>query len=183
MKKVLLFSFLLLLSSAAVYAYETVIIKYPAGEVWTKAYYKKVGNEAILQYVPAGQSSQDWTRTIIVHSYYDSAYPINVFIANDLARMRKTNPTGNYRYLKYTEVDSMATRCTDDYKTIKAQCEFFRVTNAHNGIISLHYINRNKDDFKENYYQWYDIIKKAKFYNSYYRDERTFDKAEYFELW
>ena len=183
MKKVLLFSILFLITAIGAFAYETVIIKYPAGEVWTKAYYKKIGDEAILQYVPAGQSHQDWTRSIIVHAYYESAYPINVFISNDLARMKLTNPTGNYRYLKLTENDSMATRCTDDYKNIKAQCEFFRVTYVHNGIISLHYINRDKEDFKANYYQWYDIIKRAKYLNSYYRDERTFDKSEYFELW
>ena len=40
----------------------------------------------------------------------------------------------------------------------------------------------NKDDFMENYNQWYNIIKRAKLYNSYYRDERMLDKAEYFEL-
>ncbi len=183
MKKVLLSSFLILLSTLGVFAYETVIIKYPEGELWNKSYYKKVGNEAILQYLPAGETPQDWKRSIVVHSYYDTAMPINYFINTELLRMKKVNPNGNYRYLKITPVDSMATRCTEDYKDIKGQCEFYRVTNAHNGIISLHYINRDKEDFKENYRQWYDIIKRAKFYNTYYRDERTLDKSEYFELW
>ena len=97
--------------------------------------------------------------------------------------MQKTNPTGKYRYLKFTDRESMMTRWTEDYKNVKAQCEFFRITNVHNGIVSLHYINRDKEDFKDNYKQWFDIIWKAKYYNSYYRDERTFDKSEYFELW
>lgn len=182
-KKVLFLSLILLFLIPTVIAYETVIIKYPPGELWVKAYYKKIGNEAILQYVPNGQTSKEWNRTIIVHSYFDSSYPINIFISNELMRMKKTNPTGNYRYLKYTPVDSMAFRCTENYKDIKAQCEFYRVTNAHKGIISLHYINRDKEDFMDNYREWYNIIKKAKYYNSYYRDERTFDKSEYFELW
>ena len=183
MKKALLFSFLILLSTLAVMAYETIIIKYPAGELWVKAYYKKVGNQAILQYVPGGQTHENWKRSIIIHSYYDTSYPIGNFITAEILKMKKTNPLGKYRYLKYTSVDAIATRCTDDYNGVKAQCEFYRVTNAHSGVVTIHYINRDKKDFHENYKQWYDIIRKAKFYNSYYRDERTLDKSEYFELW
>lgn len=182
MKKVLLFSFFMLVSTLAVFSYETIIIKYPPGELWLKAYYKKVGNEAILQYLPKGQSNPDWKRSIIVHSYNGSGLSAKIFIANDLARMMKTNPTSGYKYLKLAEVDAIAGRCTEDYKNVKAQCEFYRVTRAHGGIITLHYINRDKDDFMQNYNQWYEIIKRAKYYNSYYRDERTFDKSEYFEL-
>ena len=36
--------------------------------------------------------------------------------------------------------------------------------------------------FMENYSEWYNRIKRAKFYNSYYRNERMFNKSEYFEL-
>lgn len=183
MKKVLLFSLLFLFIIQSVFAYETIIIKYPPGELWLKSYYKRVGNEAILQYLPKGETPQDWKRTIIVHSYYESAYPIRNFTMTELLKMKKTNPTGNYRYLKFNDRESMVTRCTDNYKNIKAQCEFYRITHVHNGIVSLHYINRDKEDFMDNYRQWFDIIWKAKYYNSYYRDERTFDKSEYFELW
>ncbi len=183
MKKVLLTSFIFFITCLVIWAYETVIIKYPSGELWVKVYYRKVGNEAILQYVPKGQSHRDWKRSIIVHSYADSAYPVNIFIANDLERMMKTNPTGKYKYLKLTDVDSMAGRCTEDYKTVKAQCEFYRVSRAHGGIISLHYINRDKNDFMKNYTQWYDIIRKAKYLNTYWRNERTLNKSEFFELW
>ena len=183
MKKALLFSFLFLLIIPAVLAYETIIIKYPPGELWIKAYYKRVGNEAILQYVPNGQTRYDWKRTIIVHSYYDYAYPIRSFTTTELLKMQRTNPNGKYRYLKLTDREAMVTRCTEDYKNVKAQCEFYRITNVHNGIATLHYINRDKEDFKYNYKEWFDIIWKAKYYNSYYRDERTFDKSEYFELW
>lgn len=182
MKKALLCSIVMLFTSLAVFAYETIIIKYPQGELWVKAYYKKVRDEAILQYVPKGQTSENWMRTIIVHSYEYSSIPVNTFIGGDLTRMKKTNPTSGYQYLKLTDTDAIAGRCTDDYKNVKAQCEFYRVTRAHGGIISIHYINRDKDDFYANYDQWYNIIKRAVLYNSYYRDERTFDKSEYFEL-
>lgn len=181
MKRVLLFS-ILLLTTLSVFAYETIIIKYPSGELWVKAYYKKVRNEAILQYVPKGQSHNDWNRSIIVHSYNESGTPIKSFIAGDLARMTKTNPTANYKYLKLVDTDAIAGRCTQDYKGIQAQCEFYRVTRMHNGIVSIHYINRDKDDFLSNYTVWYDIIRQAKFYNSYYRDERILNKSEFFEI-
>ena len=183
MKRVLLSSLILLFTTIAVFAYETIIIKYPDGELWQKAYYKKIGAEAILQYLPKGQTREKWTRSIVVHSYYDSAYPVNNFIAAELLRMTKLNPTGKYKYLKFTPVDSIAGRCTDDYKNIKAQCEIYRVSRAHEGVVSIHYINRNKEDFMNNYRQWYDIIKRAKFLNTYWRNERMLNKSEYFELW
>lgn len=181
MKKVLLFS-LMFLTALSVMAYETIIIKYPDGELWVKAYYKKKGNEAILQYVPKGQSANKWERTIVVHSYNDSVYPVNIFMQNNLAMMKKQNPTADYKMLRMTSNDAIAGRCTENYKNIQAQCEFFRVTHAHNAIVSVHYINKNKNDFLSNYTVWYEIIKRAKFLNSYYRNERTLNKSEYFEI-
>ena len=184
MKKVLLFSIIvLLISPLLVFAYETIIIHFPEGEKWEKAYYKKINNEAILQYTPEPQTYDNWTRTIIVHSYKDSVYPINIFINTNARRMQKANPTAKYKTLKTGERDAIITRCTDDYNEIKAQCEFFRATKAHNGIVTIHYINRNKKDFASNYTLWLEIISNTKFLNSYYRDERTFNKSQYFELW
>jgi len=182
MKKVLLISLLFLILTLSAKAYETIIIKYPDGELWQKAYYKKVGLEALLQYVPAGQSASSWKRSIFVHSYNESTLPVNLFIANDLARMTKTNPTNHYKYLKLTDTDAIAGRCTEDYKNVKAQCEFFRVTRTHNGIVTLHYVNRDKKEFIRDFKKWYDIIRKAKYLNSYWRNERMLNKSEYFEL-
>ena len=185
MKKVHLFSLivcLLLMSMLSVFAYETIIIKFPNKELWVKGYYKKVGNEAILQYVPQGQSSNNWDRTVVIHSYKYSNYPINVFLSNTTGRMTKMNPTGAYKTLRLTENEAIVGRCTNNYNKVQGQCEFLRVTRGYEGIVTIHYMNKDKDDFMYHYNQWYDIIKKAKLYNSYYRDERTLDKAEYFEL-
>ena len=183
MKKVLLVNFVLLFTVLSVLAYETVIIKFPENEVWIKAYYKKVGLESILQYVPRGQTQKNWNRAIIVHAYDGANYPITVFMANNIAMMAKNNPTSPYRYLRLNDYDCIAGRCTSDYKGIKAQCEFFRATKAHGGIISIHYINKDKDDFMANYKLWYDIIRKAKFMNTYWRNDRILNKSEFFELW
>ena len=172
---------LFLLSTICVFAYETIIIKFPDRELWVKAYYKKVGNEAILQYVPSGQARDNWSRAVVVHSY-KSNYPINVFLSNTTSRMLKINPTSSYKTLRLTENDAIVGRCTTNHNKVQGQCEFLRVTRGYEGIVTIHYMNKNKDDFMYHYNQWYDIIKKAKMYNSYYRDERMLNKAEYFEL-
>ena len=180
MKKLLLFS-VILFSALSVFAYETIIIKFPDKELWIKGYYKKTNTEAILQYVPKGEGANNWRRTIVVHSY-KSGFPVNIFMANTTARMLKINPTAKYKTLKNTPYDMIVGRCTDDYQKVEAQCEFLRAVKGYEGIVTIHYMNKNKNDFIYNYNQWYDIIRKARLYNSYYRDERTLDKAEYFEL-
>ena len=182
MKKVLLFSLLFFISTLVVAAYETIIIKFPDKELWVKTYYKKIGNEAILQYAPKGQNSNYWNKTVVIHSYKHSTYPINVFLSNNTARLMKVNPTANYKTLRLTPEDAIVGRCTQNYNKIEAQCEFYRVVRGYEGIVTIHYMNKDKDDFIANYNQWYNIVKKAKLYNSYYRDERTLNKAEYFEL-
>jgi len=183
MKKILLSVSFVFLMTLAVFAYETVIVKYPEEENWVKVYYKKVGNEAIAQYVPVTQSRENWTRTVVIHAYKDSAYTIRTFMGNSLARMERANRTSNYRMIRQTENDAIAVRCTDTFQNVSAQCEIFRGTTGHGGIVSIHYINKDKKDFMNNYKQWYEIIKGAKLYNSYYRDERTLDKSEYCEFY
>ena len=71
MKKLLLSSFALFLTIIPVFAYETVILKYPDGELWESVYYKKTYFEGIAQYVLRGQTSKDWTKSVIFHSYND----------------------------------------------------------------------------------------------------------------
>ena len=181
MRKVLLFS-ILIFSALSVFAYETIIIKFPDKELWVKGYYKKIGNEALLQYVPNGQSSNNWTRSIVIHSYKHSEFPINVFLHNSSAKLLKANPTARYKTLRLTQNDAIVGRCTENYGKVQARCEFYRVTRGYEGIVTIHYMNKNKDDFMAHYNQWYNIIKRAKLYNSYYRDDRMLDKAEYFEL-
>lgn len=182
MKKVLLFSLFFMFSTLIVLAYETIIFHFPDGELWEKAYYKKSGHEAILQYTPSGQTSDNWIRTIVVHSYNNTGYPVKQFAQSELQKMKKINPTSSYQTLRLKERDAIFTRCTEDYKNIQAQCEFVRITQAHGGIITIQYMNRNKKDFENNYTLWLEVIRGARFLNSYYRNERTFNKSNYFEL-
>ena len=181
MKKVLLFS-LILITTLSVCAYETIIFHFPDGELWETAYYKKVGNEAILQYVPGGQTSNIWTRSIVVHSYNEMEYPANYFAQTEIRKMRRINPTGAYKTIRSRENDAIFTRCTDDYKDIQGHCEFLRITKAHGGTVTIQYMNRNKKDFENNYTLWLEVIRGARLMNSFFRGERTFDKALYYEL-
>ena len=182
MKKVLLFSLILFFFTAVVFAYETIIIHFPDGELWEKAYYKKVNNEAILQYVPAGETTDIWTRAIVVHSYNNSGFTVRDFAANEIRKMRRINPKGAYRTIRMRENDAIFTRCTEEYKELQPHCEFLRISRAHGGIITVQYMNRNKKNFENNYTLWLETIRGAKFMNSYFRGERTFDKELYFEL-
>lgn len=181
MKKVLLFS-LLLLTTLAVCAYETIVFHFPDGELWEPAYYKKVGNEAILQYVPGGQTSNNWKRTVVVHSYNENESPAPYFAQLEIRKMRRINPTGQYSIIKSRENDAIYKRCTEDYKDVQAHCEFLRITRAHGGLVTIQYMNRNKEDFDNNYTLWLQIMRDARLMNSYWRTERTFDKSMQFEL-
>ena len=182
MRKILLFSLFFIITTISAIAYETIIIKFPDGELWEKAYYKKIGNEALLHYTLSGQTTNNWTRSIVVHSYEGVGTPIQTFSSGVVAKMQKANPTSNYKTLKLRNDDIILGRCTQDYKNIKSQCEFFRVTRSHTGIVTIHYMNKDKNDFMANYNQWYDIIKRAKFLNTYYRNERILNKSEFFEI-
>ena len=181
MKKVLLFS-LILLSTLSVFAYETIIFHFPDGELWESVFYKKRGNEAILQYVPGGQTSEIWTRSIVVHSYQESNSTASYFAQKEMLKMRKINPTGKYKTIKERENDAIYTRCTDNYNNIQGHCEFLRITQAHGGLVTMQYMNRDKKDFENNYTLWLQVIRDARLMNSYWRGERTFDKSLYFEL-
>ena len=181
MRKVLLFS-ILLVTMLAVSAYETIIIHFPDGELWEPAYYQKRGNETILQYVPGGQTSNNWKRTIVVHAYNNVETPIDFFAQNEIKKMRGINPKGNYNTIRFKENDSIFTRCTETYNNIPGHCEFLRITRGHHGIITIQYMNRNKKDFDNNYTLWLETVRRAKLMDSYWRTERTFDKSMYFEL-
>ena len=182
MRKVLLFSFILI-ATLAVSAYETVIFHFPDGERWEAAYYKKRANEAILQYVPYGQTSNSWKRTIVVHYYHDNDAAIPYFAQTEIRKMYRINPTTKYQTIKSKENDAIFKRCTEDYKDLqKAHCEFLRITRAHDGIATMQYMNRDKKDFENNYTLWLQVMRDASLMNSYYRGERTFDKSMYFEL-
>lgn len=183
MKKVLLVSIILsLFVSLVAIAYETIIIDFPKNTKWNVAYYRNIGTEAILQYVPEGETYSKWTQTVIVHSYKGNTYPANQLSDMLTAQLQRQNPTGRYNYLRYTGVDSIAVRKTNNYKTIVGQAEILRTTKAAEGLMTIQYIDKNKSRFQQNYNMWLRIIRDARTYNSYWRDNSVLNKSEHYEL-
>ena len=172
----------MLITALSVFAYETVIIKYPDGELWEPVYYHKTFSEGIAQYVLKGQTPKSWTKSVILHSYneyYGTAINlIDVVIAQNL----KQNPTAQYRVLKRDVNDVIVGRCTSEYKSLVPQCEILRAARGHKGIITIHYINKDFSDFRSTYYAWYERVKKASFYESFFRNDRILNKSLYLEL-
>lgn len=183
MKKVLLFSIILsFFISLAAIAYETIIIDFPKNTKWNVAFYRNIGTEAILQYVPSGESYSNWTQSVIVHSYKDYTYTAGQLSDMLTAQLHRQNPTGRYQYLRYTDYDAVAVRSTNTYNKISAQSEIFRTTKAAEGLMTIQYIDKNKNRFKQNYNTWLKIIRDARTYNSYWRDNRILNKSESYEL-
>ena len=48
--------------------------------------------------------------------------------------------------------------------------------------MTIQYIDRNREHFKQNYFTWVKIIRDARTYNSYWRDDRVLNKEENYEL-
>ena len=181
MKKLLLSSLFILIGLSS-WAYETVIVKYPDGELWEPVYYKKVFSEGIAQYVLKGQTSKNWTKTVILHSYIDYHGTPKTLLEVVMAKNMKQNPTGRYYTVKNDTKDAIVARCTREYKHLAPQCEILRSARGHNGVITIHYINKNLSEFKLTYDEWYDRVKKATFYESYFRNDRVLNKSMHLEL-
>lgn len=186
MKKVLLLiiSLISLVFSPAAFAYETVLVDFPPNQGWHADYYETQGSETILQYVPIGQTYDNWTKSVVFHSYKNLSWTNSAaqFIDRNTYAMEVKNPSQKYRYTKYTEADSIAVRCVEKNAYMPRQCEIYRVSKSHQGLISMHYINKNVSDYKHTYDMWYQIIKDIRIYYSYYREDRILDKATSFEL-
>lgn len=165
-------------------AYQTVLVDFPPNQGWHAVYYDTQYGEAILQYVPVGQSAESWNKTVVFHSYKNLNWTNSAakFMDRMTQQMEAKNSTQFYKYLKYNDADSISTRCITKNANITAQCEIFRVSQSHEGLISMHYINKNTQNFKETYDMWYQIIKNVRIYYSYYMDERIMNKATSFEL-
>lgn len=187
MKKVLLLIISVFISFTiveVVKAYETVLITFPQGQVWNAVYYDEQGDEAILQYVPAGQTFQNWSKSVIFHSYKNPDLQGNVakFMGQTTAQMERKNSSQLYKSIKNSDVDAIATRCITKNAYTPTQCEIYRVSSSFEGLITMHYINKNPQEFKNSYNMWLQIMRDIRIYYSYYRDDRILDKATIFEL-
>ena len=85
--------------------------------------------------------------------------------------------------LKDSGVDSIAIWCVNKNAAMPAQCEILRVTSGYEGLISIHYINKNPQYFMT--YQkdpWLKIIRDVRIYYSYFRWDRVTGKETSIQL-
>lgn len=164
-KFLLLITFLLMFQGIAS-AYETVIVDFPPG--WQRAFREVRKNESIAQYLPNYQTRENYTETLVFHAYKwelnRRMTPISI-IQTLLEQVSRKYSDMTLTTMKNTPKDNIIIWCSKS----ASQCEIIRVTQGYEGIISMHYINKNVESFKSNYLFWLDLVTHAKIYYSYYR--------------
>ena len=175
--------FVLNILASDVCAYESVIIKYPE-QTWVSIYYQKERDETIAQFIPPYEYRNNWNQSLVFHSYKwakgNSSYR---FLSNLLANVMNRNPSMRSRILKDRAEDSVAIWCAEKNQNMEAQCEILRVTSSYEGLVAIHYINKNPKAFNE--YQmenWLPIIRNVRIYYSYFRWDRVNGKETSIQL-
>lgn len=166
-------------------AYQTALITYPEyNKNWKQVYFGKQDSEVISQWIPSYENHQNWTESVVFHAYnWAKGQNCYKFMSNLLAQAESRNPTFQSQIIKDKPEDSVAIWCTQKTNYSPAQCEILRVTAAYEGIVSMHYVNKNTEIFKR--YQvepWLKIIRDVRIYYSYFRWDRVTGKATSVQL-
>ena len=163
-------------------AYESVIVKYPE-QTWVSIYYQKESDETIAQFIPPYDYRNNWRQSLVFHSYkWAKGQSCSSFMNNLLANVSMQNDKMRVQMVKDNINDSIVMWCAPKNKYMSEQCEILRVTRGHEGLISIHYINRNMEDFTLRKNQWLNVIRDVKVYYSDYRWDRVLSKASVYEL-
>lgn len=185
-KKIFLTAILIIFAfSGGAYAYQTALITYPDyNKNWKQVYFGKQNNEAISQWIPAYEESNNWTESVVFHSYnWAKGNNCYKFMSNLLANVESQNKTFQSWIVKERPEDSIAIWCTQKTSAMAAQCEILRVTSAYEGLVSLHYINKKPDVFlKYQQEPWLKIIRDVRIYYSYFRWDRVTGKETSVQL-
>ena len=166
-------------------AYQTALITYPENNKnWKQIYFGKQYDEVLSQWIPSYSYPKDWTESVVFHSYNwakgNSCYK---FLLNLLSNVAAQNNTMTRQIIKDDYVDSVAIWCVNKNKVMPAQCEIVRVTAGYEGLVSIHYINKNPQYFL-NYQKdtWLSIIRNIRIYYSYFRWDRVTGKETSVQL-
>lgn len=166
-------------------SYQTALITYPENNKnWKQVYFGKQYDEAISQWIPAYSYNNDWSESVVFHSYNwakgNSCYK---FMLNLLASVESKNKTMTRQIIKDDFVDSIAIWCAKKNTAMPAQCEIVRVTAGYEGLISIHYINKDPQYFM-NYQKdtWLSIVRNVRIYYSHFRWDRVTGKETSVQL-
>lgn len=171
------------MSASTVFAYQTLAFDFPSNSgSWMVVYHRNINNETIVQYVPRGQTFENWNQAFIIHSYRNSQQQSAVNLLRVLTRQLEImNNYSRYIYQTASADDAVATRCVVRNDRMPSQCDIYRAMTSFNGYITIQYINRDVEGFKDTYFNWLDAIKKARPYYSEFRNDRYMSKDN-FEL-
>ena len=158
--------------------YQTALITYPEyNKNWKQVYYGTQNQEVLSQWIPAYSYSDNWVESVVFHAYnYAKGNSCHKFMMNLINNTQSRNKTLKYQVLKDNYEDSVAIWCADKTPSMAAQCEIIRVTSGYEGLISIHYINKNQENFLYQKDSWLKIIKDVRIYYSYYRWDRVMQK-------
>ena len=158
--------------------YQTALITYPEyNKNWKQVYYGTQNQEVLSQWIPAYSYSDNWVESVVFHAYnYEKGNSCHKLMMNLINNTQSRNKTLKYQVLKDNYEDSVAIWCADKTPAMAAQCEIIRVTSGYEGLISIHYINKNQENFLYQKDSWLKIIKDVRIYYSYYRWDRVMQK-------
>ena len=167
------------------FCYETVIVEFPETEGWHIVYSNTSVNETIVQFMPRGETRENWTRTVVFHSYpqmKERNVSALVLQQRILQNVLKKNNTFKYKSLRNQRDNTLGYWCVKKNDKMSAQCEILRTVQGYETIISMHYINKNISDLKNIENNWIKIIDDVKNYYAYYRMDRMLNRATIFEF-
>lgn len=164
--------------------YQAALITYPDyNKNWKQAYHGKQDGEVIAQWVPSFSDKNNWGESVVFHSYsYAKGNSCYKFLLNLLSSVESRNKTMKSQILKDNFEDSIAIWCVDKTPAMSAQCEIVRVTSSFESLVSIHYINKNKENFNSQQETWLNIIRNVRIYYSYYRWDRVLQKETSVEI-
>ena len=167
------------------FSYETVIIDFPEEEGWQLFFSKKNEKETIVQFLPRGEDRNNWTRTVVFHSYAEAlekGFSAKQYQQKLLSSVYRKNKTIKVKTLKNNNDDAISIWCVKKNEKMPAQCEILRTTQGYETIVSMHYINKNIKNISDIEKRWIKIIKKVRTYYSYYRMDRLLNRETIFEF-
>lgn len=167
------------------YCYETVIINFPENEGWHLVYSNKTVNETIVQFMPKGETRDNWKRTVVFHSYpqmQERNISAQALQQRILQNVINKNNSFKYKGIKSEKDDTYGYWCVKKNSKMSSQCEILRTVQGYETVISMHYINKNISDLKDIERPWLNIMKDVANYYSYYRMDRMLNRATIFEF-
>lgn len=174
------------LTALAGQCYQTALITFPDYQRnWRQVHFERLYGETLSQWLPAYANKNDWQESVVFHSYnWAKGNSCSKFMTNLLNNIQVQNKTMKTQIIKNDYVDSVAVWCVDKTDNMPAQCEILRVTTGHEGIVSIHYINKYPRQYFLDYQKetWLNIIRNIRIYYSYFRWDKVTGKETSVQL-